>query len=70
MLGRRRERPRDRRDPSLYLLENYTFLTLRFSMQGTNIYPVAKELLLKGFSNIGKNALLKSGGESDQTISG
>ncbi len=39
-------------------------------MQGTNIYPVAKELLLKGFSNIGKNALLKSGGESDQTISG
>jgi len=33
-------------------------------MQRTNVYAAPKELILKGFSNIRKNATLKSGGES------
>jgi hypothetical protein len=33
------------------VLGNYTFLTLRFTMQRSNVYAVPKDHILKGFSN-------------------
>jgi hypothetical protein len=33
-------------------LETYTFLTPRVSMQRANVYAVANEQILKGFSNV------------------